>query len=222
MKTIHRASDTIGIKGSIPYRIETLHPKKDYSMEESYLLIYLLSLPPNWNLKQSWVIFKFEGVMGRDRVKKAWTSLKLKGHLLKIKGEKFTDVNWVVYEIPLKDCEPVHLEPVDQESVKNNTNTQDTNTRETNNTRTSILGKISKTYNERPEHLKPSTSTLGTHTRNEIEETSIKLVTATSLGADIFHYDTESKINRLENLIGADEFMKAKPLLLKWIRAKNR
>jgi hypothetical protein len=153
---------------------------------------------------------------------KAWTSLKLKGHLLKIKGEKFTDVNWVVYEIPLKDCEPVHLEPVDQESVNNNTNTKDTNTRETNNTRTSILGKISKTNKELPEHLKPSTSTLGTHTRNEIEETSIKLVTATSLGADIFHYDTESKINRLENLIGADEFMKAKPLLLKWIRAKNR
>lgn len=222
MKRINRANEIYGLEGTASLKYNTLRPKKEYSCDEQLLLIYLLSLSPEWDLKQSWIIKQYNGIIGRDRVKAAWGGLKTKGHLVMKRGAKFTDVYWVVYEIPLKVCEPVHLEPVDQESVKNNTNTQDTNTRETNNTRTSILGKISKTNKELPEHLKPSTSTLGAHTRTEIQETSIKLVSATNLGADIFLYDTESKMNQLEKLIGADKFLEIKPILIRWIRAKNR
>jgi hypothetical protein len=73
-----------------------------------------------------------------------------------------------------------------------------------------------------PEHLKTSTLSLGSYTKNEIEECSSKLVGATSIGADIFLYDSEFKMKSLEKLIGAEKLEEVKSTLLKWIRAKNR
>lgn len=226
MKSIHRTSDTLGVKGSIPIRIETLHPKKGYTVEEHLILLYLLSLPPTWVLNQNWVIRKYDGIIGRNRVQKAWASLKLKGHLIKQRGTKFTDVNWLVYETPINKRNPDNQNPVYRELVKKDTNTRDTNIIHTDitstSTGTSILGKNLKPKKTPPEHLKSSTSTLGSFTRNEIEEYSSKLVGATSIGADIFLYDSEFKMKSLEKLIGTEKLEEVKSTLLKWIRAKNR
>jgi hypothetical protein len=132
MKRINRTSDSIGVKGSIPIRIETLLPKKDYSIEEQVLLLFLLSLPPTWDLKQSWVIKQYQGIMGRDKVKETWSKLKLKGHLIKKRGKNFTDVYWIVYETPQLvdgnpvDWNPVHGDSVDCEPVHKDTNIKDT------------------------------------------------------------------------------------------------
>jgi hypothetical protein len=132
MKRINRTSDSIGVKGSIPIRIETLLPKKDYSIEEQVLLLFLLSLPPTWDLKQSWVIRQYQGIMGRDKVKETWSKLKLKGHLIKKRGKNFTDVYWIVYETPQLvdgnpvDWNPVHGDSVDCEPVHKDTNIKDT------------------------------------------------------------------------------------------------
>ena len=147
-KRINRASDTIGIKGTIPIKKETLHPNKNYSIDEQIILLYLLSLPPQWNLKQDWIIHQYDGIMGRNRIKKAWASLKLKGHLIKKTGTNFTDVYWIVYELPIDRNpvyrEPVHREPVDRELVHNNTKIKDTDNKETDNKENTsiILGKF--------------------------------------------------------------------------------
>jgi len=142
-KRINRASDTIGIKGTIPIKKETLHPKKNYSVDEQIILLYLLSLPPQWNLKQDWIIHQYDGIIGRNRIKKAWASLKLKGHLIKKTGTNFTDVYWIVYELPI-DRNPVYREPVDRELVHNNTKIKDTDNKETDNKENTsiILGKF--------------------------------------------------------------------------------
>jgi hypothetical protein len=222
MKRINRASDTIGIKGSIPIRIETLHPKKDYTIEEQILLLYLLSLPPTWNLKQSWVIKRYIGVMGRERVKKAWASLKLKGHLVKMKGEKFTDVYWLVFESTSNNQNLDNLNSVDLELVKNNTDIIDTDNIDTDNTSSSILGKTKINKKELPQHLQPSITTQGSYLKNELIKSADFLVRATKLGAEIFEFDSESRFNKLEKLIGNEEFEKIKPALKKWILAKNQ
>jgi len=142
-KRINRASDTIGIKGTIPIKKETLHPKKNYSVDEQIILLYLLSLPPQWNLKQDWIIRQYDGIIGRNRIKKAWASLKLKGHLIKKTGTNFTDVYWIVYELPV-DRNPVYREPVYRELVHNNTKIKDTDNKETDNKENTsiILGKF--------------------------------------------------------------------------------
>lgn len=226
MKSIHRTSDTLGIKGSIPIRIETLHPKENYTLEEQVILLYLLSLPPKWDLKQNWVIKKYDGIIGRNRVQKAWVSLKLKGHLVKQRGTKFTDVNWLVYETPINNRDQDNQNPVHREPVNKDTNTRDTNIIDTDitstSTGTSILGKNLKPEKQIPEHLKFSISTQGSFTKNEFEECSRKLVGATSIGADIFLYDSEFKMKKLEKLIGAEKMEEVESTLLKWIRAKNR
>jgi len=212
MSRINRASDTMGIKGSIPIKRETLRPNKNYTVEEQVLLLYLLSLPPKWNLIQDWVIRMYDDVMGRDRVKKAWTKLKLKGHLIKQRGTNFTDVYWIVYEIPPKDWNSVNDKSVDLESDYNNTNSKDTYNKETNITGTSILGK-SKLEQNPIENI------------NKIEkfrdECAVSLMQATRLGVDILHYDREFKLQKLKNVIGLEEFEKIKPVLTDWIWAKD-
>ena len=212
MNRINRASDTMGIKGTIPINPETLRPNKNYSVEEQLLLIYLLSLPPKWNLIQDWVIRMYDDVMGRDRVKKAWAGLKLKGHLFKQRGKKFTDVYWIVYEIPPNDWNPVDQEPVDGEPDNNNTNSKVTNNKETEITRTSILGKNELELNP-----------IGNIQRIEkIREDCAKvLMKATNLGADIFLYDRKSKFKELENALGTQAYIKIIPTLKDWIWAKN-
>jgi hypothetical protein len=95
-------------------------------------LLFLLSLPPTWDLKQSWVIKQYQGIMGRDKVKETWSKLKLKGHLIKKRGKNFTDVYWIVYETPQLvdgnpvDWNPVHGDSVDCEPVHKDTNIKDT------------------------------------------------------------------------------------------------
>lgn len=142
MKKINRTSDSIGVKGSIPIRIETLLPKKDYSIEEQVLLLFLLSLPPTWDLKQSWVIKQYEGIIGRNKIKETWSKLKLKGHLIKKRGKNFTDVYWIVYETPVDrnsierspvDPTPVDRIPVYREPVHKDTNIKDTDNIDTDN-----------------------------------------------------------------------------------------
>lgn len=212
MKKINRASDSIGIKGTIPIKRETLHPNKNYTVEEQVLLHYLLSLPPEWNLKQDWVIKKYDGIMGRDRIKKAWSNLKLKGHLMKNRGEKFTDVYWMVYELPPKDWNSVHPLPVNQESVNNNTNIQDTDIRETDITSTRILEKNILEKNPLENIQKIETIR---------DDCAIKLMSATNLGGEIFFFDTESKIGKLESKIGIEAASIVIPILRNWIWAKN-
>jgi len=225
MKKINRASDSMGIKGTIPIKRETLHPNKNYTVEEQVLLHYLLSLPPEWNLKQDWVIKKYDGIMGRDRIKKAWSNLKLKGHLMKNRGEKFTDVYWMVYELPPKDWNSVHPLVVNQESVNNNTHIQDTDIKETDITSaytgTNTLGKNNLLEKPIPEHLKCTTSTLGEYSRKNMEQYSMQLINATVIGADIFNYDTDYKMKSLQKRIGTIKYEQVKPTLMKWIEAKN-
>jgi hypothetical protein len=214
MKRIYRASasDMLGVRGSIPIRIQTLRPNPKYSIEEQLLLLYLLSLPPEWELKQDWVIRQYKGVMGRDKVKLAWAGLKDKGHLVKHRGTKFTDVYWVVYEIPLKDWNPVDQEPVDQELVDNNTDIKDTDKKETDITGTSILGKLELEQNP-IEHI---------HLIEKMrEDCAAILLKATSLESDLFSFDHESKFKKLEKAIGKDVFVKILPTLKDWIWAKN-
>lgn len=212
MIRINRASYSMGITGTIPIKPETLHPKKNYTIEEQVLLLYLLSLPPKWNLKQDWVIRMYDKVMGRDNVKKAWAGLKLKGHLFMKRGKNFTDVYWIVYEIPPNDWNPVDQEPVDGEPVNNNTNSKETNNKETDITRTSILGKNELELNpiENIQHIE------------KIREDCAKvLIKATNLGADIFLYDQENNFKELENAIGTQAYIKIIPTLKDWIWAKN-
>jgi hypothetical protein len=202
----------MGITGTIPIKPETLHPKKNYTIEEQVLLLYLLSLPPKWNLKQDWVIRMYDKVMGRDNVKKAWAGLKLKGHLFMKRGKNFTDVYWIVYEIPPNNWNPVDQEPVDGEPVNNNTNSKETNNKETDITRTSILGKNELELNpiENIQHIE------------KIREDCAKvLIKATNLGADIFLYDQENNFKELENAIGTQAYIKIIPTLKDWIWAKN-
>jgi hypothetical protein len=212
MIRINRASYSMGITGTIPIKPETLHPKKNYTIEEQVLLLYLLSLPPKWNLKQDWVIRMYDKVMGRDNVKKAWAGLKLKGHLFMKRGKNFTDVYWIVYEIPPNNWNPVDQEPVDGEPVNNNTNSKETNNKETDITRTSILGKNELELNpiENIQHIE------------KIREDCAKvLIKATNLGADIFLYDQENNFKELENAIGTQAYIKIIPTLKDWIWAKN-
>ena len=226
MKRINRASDTIGIKGSIPIRIETLRPKKDYTMEEQTILLYLLSLPPTWNLTQSWVIDRYANIIGRDRVKDAWRTLKLKGHLIKRRGRLLTDVFWLVFEFPVNDEIPVNQSSDDSNMDNNNTYSIDTDIIDTektsSSTGTSILGKTKIHQKELPLHLQPSTTTQGAYLKNELKETSDFLVGATKLGAEIFEFDSEYKFKELEKVIGNEELEKIKPTLKKFISAKNR
>lgn len=212
MIRINRASYSMGITGTIPLKPETLHPKKNYTINEQVLLLYLLSLPPYWNLKQNWVIGRYDEIMGRDNVKKAWAGLKLKGHLFKKRGKKFTDVYWIVYEIPPKDWNPVDQEPVDGEPNNNNTNNKDTNNKETDITRTSILGKNVLELNpiKNIQHIE------------KIREDCAKvLIEATNLGADIFTFDHKSKFKELENALGSNDYIKIIATLKDWIWAKN-
>jgi hypothetical protein len=212
MKKINRASDIMGIKGTIPIKRESLHPNKNYTPEEQVLLLYLLSLPPEWILKQDWVIKKYNEVMGRDRVKKAWASLKLKGHLIKNRGAKFTDVYWMVYEIPPKDWNPVNPIPVDDESNNNNTEIKDTYIKETYKTSSSILEKSELEKNP-----------LKNIKQIEIirDDSAEVLISATKLESDIFLFDKESKFRELEKKIGPDIFVNIVPVLNDWIWAKN-
>lgn len=212
MGRINRASYSMGIKGTIPIRPETLRPNKNYTVEEQLLLLYLLSLSPNWNLKKDWVIKMYNGILGRDNVNKAWAGLKLKGHLFMKRGKSFTDVYWIVHEIPPNDWNPVDQEPVDGEPDNNNTNNKDTNIKETDITRTSILGKNELELNpiENIQHIEKI--------REDCAEVLIK---ATNLGADIFTFDQENNFKELENAIGRQAYIKIIPTLKDWIWAKN-
>ena len=212
MSRINRASDTIGIKGSIPIKPETLRPNKNYTVEEQVLLLYLLSLPPKWNLIQDWVIRMYDDVMGRDRIKKAWTKLKLKGHLIKQRGTNFTDVYWIVYEIPPKDWNPVNDKSVDLESDYNNTNSKDTYNKETNITGTSILGKNDLELNP-IENIR--------HIEKIREDSAALLLNTYKLEVNIFLFDQESKFKELERALGKETFDKIIPTLKDWIWAKN-
>lgn len=212
MKKINRASDIIGIKGTIPIKRESLHPNKNYTPLEQVLLLYLLSLPPEWILKQDWVIKKYNEVMGRDRVKKAWASLKLKGHLIMKRGTTFTDVYWMVYEIPLKDWNSVNPISVDEESTNNNTEIKDTYIKETYRTSTSILEK-----NELEKNPLDNIKQIETIRDNSAEV----LISATKLESDIFLFDKEYKFRELEKKIGPDIFINIVPVLNDWIWAKN-
>lgn len=58
--------------------------------------------------------------------------------------------------------------------------------------------------------------------KNQRDTSAEFLINATKIGANIFLYDSSSKFNTLENLIGKDDFYKVKPELLKFIEAKNK
>ncbi len=212
MKNINRASDLTGIKGTIPIKKETLHPNKNYTVEEQVLLLYLLSLPPEWILKQDWIIKRYNDVMGRDRVKKAWSNLKLKGHLIKKRGTKFTDVYWIVFEVPPNNWNSVTPLPVNLKSVNNNTDIEDTNNKKTYKSGTSIL--------EQKELEKDTIKNLK-QIESIRDESAEELLVATKLGADIFLFDSENNIKELEKKIGSEKFIEIAPVLKSWIWAKN-
>lgn len=202
-----------GIKGTIPIKKETLHPNKNYTVEEQVLLLYLLSLPPEWVLKQDWIINRYKEVMGRDRVKKAWSSLKLKGHLMKKRGAKFTDVYWIVFEVPPNIWNSVTPIPDNLKSVNNNTYIEDTKNKKTYKSGTSSILEQKELEKDIIKNL------------NQIEsirdESAEELLVATILGADIFLFDSERKSKELEKKIGSEKFIEIAPVLRSWIWAKN-
>jgi hypothetical protein len=212
MGRINRASYSMGIKGTIPIRPETLRPNKNYTVEEQLLLLYLLSLSPNWNLKKDWVVKMYNGILGRDNVNEAWAGLKLKGHLFMKRGKSFTDVYWIVYEIPPTDWNSVDQEPVDQESVDNNTEIKETEIKETDISRTSILDKseFEKNPIENIEQIEKIR-----------DDCAAILIKSNKFKVELFSFDHESKFNELENTIGSEEYIKVLPILKNWIWAKN-
>lgn len=75
---------------------------------------------------------------------------------------------------------------------------------------------------EIPIQLKPSTTTLFQFYKKQKEESASFLTGATKIKSQIFEFDSESRFNKLEKLIGNEELEKIKPALRKWILAKNQ
>lgn len=223
MIRINRASNILGIKGTIPIRPETLRPNKNYTIEEQALMHFLLSLPPKWNLKQDWVIRMYDEIMGRDKVKKAWTGLKLKGHLFMKRGKKFTDVYWIVYEVPPNEWNPVDQEPVDGESDNNNTNNKETNNEETDITRTGILGKneieVNPIENESSSVKKPNT--ILDAFQNQFDEAVCEIYDGAKIGEEVFSYLDYDMYGELSDRIGVSTFNQIKLAVEKFKQAKK-
>ncbi|MBM3417963.1 MAG: hypothetical protein FJY17_03450 [Bacteroidetes bacterium] len=223
MIRINRASNILGIKGTIPIRPETLRPNKNYTIEEKVLLLYLLSLPPQWNLKQDWVIRMYDEIVGRDKVKKAWAGLKLKGHLFKKRGKKFTDVYWIVYEIPPNDWNPEDQELVDGEPNNNNTNNKETNNKETDITRTSILGKTGlepKPIENKTSSVKKPNTIFETY-KKQFDDAVCEIYDGAKIGEEVFSYLDYDMFGELSDRIGVSTFNQIKSAVEKFKQAKK-
>jgi hypothetical protein len=55
-----------------------------------------------------------------------------------------------------------------------------------------------------------------------MEEAEAILLDATSIGAEIFEFDSPVKFPVLEKLIGTSDFLRVKPVLMRFIDAKKK
>jgi hypothetical protein len=75
---------------------------------------------------------------------------------------------------------------------------------------------------EPPEHLQPSTTTGFQFFKKQRKEAEAILLDATSIGAEIFEYARPDKFPVLEKLIGTSDFLRVKPVLMRFIDAKKK
>jgi len=75
---------------------------------------------------------------------------------------------------------------------------------------------------EPPAHLQPSITTGFQFFKKQMEEAEAILLDATSIGAEIFEFDSPVKFPVLEKLIGTSDFQRVKPFLMRFIDAKKK
>jgi hypothetical protein len=132
---------------------------KDLTIEESFLLIYLLSLPDTWSLYKTNIEKEFKlKKLSKSRFNKSWKGLKEKGFIegSKVKGAggKFHSWKYRVIEDPFSDLPKTDMsgnqhigKPMTHNKVDilipNKKNTNRINTNENNNKIYNILGELS-------------------------------------------------------------------------------